>query len=44
VQAKDPSISPVTGNFKFTLHTPDVAAADAEPLKTWLAIYDELFK
>lgn len=43
VPAKEPSISPVTGNFTFTLLPPEVASQDAEPLKTWLKIYDELF-
>lgn len=44
VQAKIPAISPKTGNFKFTLLSPEVASQEAEPLKTWLKIYDELFK
>ncbi|WP_448956308.1 ABC transporter substrate-binding protein [Labrys neptuniae] len=44
VQAKIPAISPKTGNFKFYLLPPEVASQQAEPLKTWLKIYDELFK
>lgn len=41
VHAKDPAISPGTGNFKTTMLTPDTTA---EPLDGWLKIYDELFK
>jgi hypothetical protein len=41
VAAKDPAISPSTGNFKTTMLTPDMTA---EPLDGWLKIYDELFK
>lgn len=44
VPATDPSISPATGHFKTTLLTPEISSQDAEPLKTWLKIYDELFK
>lgn len=43
VPAKNPAISPITGDYKFTMIGPDVAAQDAEPLKTWLSIYDKLF-
>ncbi|MBL8688055.1 MAG: extracellular solute-binding protein [Rhodospirillaceae bacterium] len=41
VKAKEPSISPVTGNFKITMITPE---ATGEPLAGWLKIYDEFFK
>lgn len=44
VPAKNPSISPATGGFKTTLLTPEMSSQAAEPLKTWLKIYDELFK
>lgn len=44
VPPKDPSISPVTGHFKTTLLTPEISSQESEPLKTWLKIYDELFK
>jgi iron(III) transport system substrate-binding protein len=44
VPSNNPTIAPTTGNFTFTLLGPDVAAQDQEPLKTWLKIYDELFK
>ena len=44
VPAKDPSISPVSGNFTTTLLSPEISAQDAEPLSKWLKIYDELFK
>lgn len=44
VPAKEPSIAPTTGNFTFTLLAPDIASQEAEPLKSWLKIYDELFK
>lgn len=44
VPAKIPEISPTTGHFTFTLLPPEVASQEAEPLKAWLKIYDELFK
>lgn len=44
VAPKDPSISPVSGQFKVTLLTPEISSQQAEPLVSWLKIYDELFK
>jgi ABC-type Fe3+ transport system substrate-binding protein len=42
VPPKDPAISPVTGNFKVTLLTPEMTKGAT--LAGWLKIYDELFK
>ncbi len=42
VPPKDPAISPLTGDFKVTMLTPEMTAGS--PLTDWLKIYDELFK
>jgi len=42
VPPKDPAISPVSGEFKVTLLTPEMT--EGAPLSDWLKIYDELFK
>lgn len=42
VAPKDPSISPITGQFKTTMIGPEATAAGG-PLEKWLKIYDGLF-